>query len=81
MILDTNGLSAMASGDPTLEPLLRRAAEIAVPVIVLGSTVTAFAGRAIERDTNSGLPNLFVTAVCFEWMRLPRNDTLKSATS
>ena len=36
MILDTNGLSAMAEGDGKLEPLLRQAAEIAVPVIVLG---------------------------------------------
>ena len=36
MILDTNGLSAVADGDPALEPLLRRAAEIALPVIVLG---------------------------------------------
>lgn len=36
MILDTNGLSAMADGDAKLEPLLRQAAEIAVPVIVLG---------------------------------------------
>lgn len=36
MILDTNGLSAMADGDPMLEPILHRAVEIAVPVIVLG---------------------------------------------
>ena len=36
MILDTNCLSAMADGDPELEPLLEHAAEIAVPVIVLG---------------------------------------------
>ena len=36
MILDTNGLSAMADGDMQLQPLLQRAAEIAVPVIVLG---------------------------------------------
>ncbi len=36
MILDTNGLLAMADGDMKLEPLLQRAAEIAVPVIVLG---------------------------------------------
>lgn len=36
MILDTNGLSAMADGDTKLEPLLQRAAEIALPVIVLG---------------------------------------------
>jgi tRNA(fMet)-specific endonuclease VapC len=36
VILDTNGLSAVADGDPALEPLLRKAAEVAVPVIVLG---------------------------------------------
>lgn len=36
MILDTNGLSAMADGDKNLEPLLQRADEIAVPAIVLG---------------------------------------------
>ncbi len=36
MILDTNGLSAVADGDAALEPILRKAAELAVPVIVLG---------------------------------------------
>jgi tRNA(fMet)-specific endonuclease VapC len=36
VVLDTNGLSAVADGDATLEPILRKAAEIAVPVIVLG---------------------------------------------
>ena len=36
MILDTNGLSALADGDPALEPILRQAAGIALPVIVLG---------------------------------------------
>lgn len=36
MIFDTNGLSALADGDVNLEPLLHRAAEIAVPAIVLG---------------------------------------------
>jgi len=36
VILDTNGLSAMADGDVKLEPLLHQAVEIAVPVIVLG---------------------------------------------
>ncbi len=36
MILDTNGLSALADGDPGLEPILQRASEVAVPVIVLG---------------------------------------------
>lgn len=36
MILDTNGLSALAEGEPGLEPLLRRVAQVAIPVIVLG---------------------------------------------
>ena len=36
MILDTNGLSAIADGDMALEPILRNATEVAVPVIVLG---------------------------------------------
>jgi predicted nucleic acid-binding protein len=34
--LDTNGLSALADGDPALEPVLRKAAQVAIPVIVLG---------------------------------------------
>ena len=36
MILDTNGLSAMADGDPKLKPVLTRASELSIPVIVLG---------------------------------------------
>jgi tRNA(fMet)-specific endonuclease VapC len=36
VILDTNGLSAIADGDVALESVLRRATEIALPVIVLG---------------------------------------------
>ena len=36
MILDTNGLSAFAEGEPALEPLLRKTTQIAIPVIVLG---------------------------------------------
>ena len=36
MILDTNGLSALADGDVALEPILRQAASISLPVIVLG---------------------------------------------
>ena len=36
MILDTNGLSALAEGEPAIEPLLRKATQIAIPVIVLG---------------------------------------------
>jgi tRNA(fMet)-specific endonuclease VapC len=36
VILDTNALSAIADGDLALEPILRKATEVAVPVIVLG---------------------------------------------
>jgi len=36
VILDTNGLSAVADGESALEPILRKAAQIAIPVIVLG---------------------------------------------
>lgn len=36
MILDTIGLSAVADGEAGLEPILRKAAQIAIPVIVLG---------------------------------------------
>ena len=36
MILDTNGLSGLADGEPLLESILRKAAHVAIPVIVLG---------------------------------------------
>lgn len=36
MILDTNSLSAVADGHSALESILRKAAQIAIPVIVLG---------------------------------------------
>lgn len=36
MILDSNGLSAMADGDMRMQPLLQHAAEIVLPVMVLG---------------------------------------------
>jgi tRNA(fMet)-specific endonuclease VapC len=36
LILDTNALSALADGDGALEPVVRQATEIAIPVIVLG---------------------------------------------
>jgi predicted nucleic acid-binding protein len=36
VILDTNGLSALAEGETALEPVLRKATELAIPVIVLG---------------------------------------------
>ena len=36
MILDTNAFSAIADGEPALEAILRRAALVGIPVIVLG---------------------------------------------
>lgn len=36
MILDTNALSAWAEGDRSIEPVLRSAAKVVIPVIVLG---------------------------------------------
>ena len=36
MILDTNALSAWADGDRSIEPVLRSAADVVIPVIVLG---------------------------------------------
>jgi tRNA(fMet)-specific endonuclease VapC len=36
VILDTNGLSAMADGDPGVAPILQQAEEIALPVIASG---------------------------------------------
>ena len=36
MILDTNGLSAMADGESAIEPFVGKAAQVAIPVIVLG---------------------------------------------
>lgn len=36
MILDTNAVSAWAEGDRSIEPVLRSAAEVVIPVIVLG---------------------------------------------
>jgi tRNA(fMet)-specific endonuclease VapC len=36
VILDTNGLSALADGDSNLEAILTKTRELAIPVIVLG---------------------------------------------
>ncbi len=36
MILDSNALSAWAEGDRSIEPVMRSATEVVVPVIVLG---------------------------------------------
>jgi len=36
VILDTNALSAWADGDPAIEPLLRTASRLVIPVVVIG---------------------------------------------
>jgi predicted nucleic acid-binding protein len=36
VILDTNGISALAEGESALESILRKASRVAIPVIVLG---------------------------------------------
>ena len=36
MILDTNAVSAWAEGDRSIEPVLRSASEVVIPVVVLG---------------------------------------------
>ncbi len=54
MILDTNGLSALAEGEPAIEPLLRKANEIAIPVIVLGNTGMASRIPVIGSITKTG---------------------------
>jgi tRNA(fMet)-specific endonuclease VapC len=36
VILDTNAFFAMAEGEPGLEPVLRQATQVGIPVIVLG---------------------------------------------
>jgi predicted nucleic acid-binding protein len=36
LIIDTDALSAIAAGDPMLDPILRDAEELAVPAVVLG---------------------------------------------
>lgn len=36
MILDTNALSALAEGERSIEPILKQAVNIRVPVVVLG---------------------------------------------
>jgi len=49
VILDTNGLSAVAEGEPALEPILRKATQVAIPVIVLGEYRY---GIALSRERN-----------------------------
>lgn len=79
MILDTNGLSALADGDAALEPILRKALQLALPVIVLGEYrygISQSRHRAdYEKWLAEFLPTFRIldvderTAVCYSVMR------------
>jgi hypothetical protein len=64
MILDTNGLSALAEGASRLEPILRKATQIAVPVIVLANTDMVSSSLASGNATNTGLSNTLQSFGC-----------------
>ena len=72
MIVDTNGLSAMADGDQKLEPILAQAATLAIPVIVLASIATESPILALASDTRSGLSKSRPPVVFCTLMRKPR---------
>lgn len=61
MILDTNGLSAMADGDPGLEKLLEPASELAIPVVVLGEYRYGIAQSRYRRRYEAWLAGLIVS--------------------
>ena len=63
MILDTNGLSALAEGDAALEPILRKANQISIPVIVLGEYRYGISQSRHNCSTSDGLLN---TCLIFE---------------
>lgn len=79
MILDTNALSALAEGDAGLEPILRKAAQIAIPVIVLGEFRYGISQsryrQQYERWLAEYLPGFRIcdideqTAVCYSGVR------------
>jgi hypothetical protein len=61
VILDTNGLSAVAEGDSALEPILCKAVQVAIPVIVQSShqleeLFTQALERAIDRCSPARTP-------------------------
>jgi tRNA(fMet)-specific endonuclease VapC len=61
VILDTNGLSAMADGDMKLARLLQQAPELAVPVIVLGEYQYGIRLSRHRRQYESWLTELLAT--------------------
>jgi tRNA(fMet)-specific endonuclease VapC len=67
VILDTNGLSAVADGGSSLRPILREASEVAVPVIVLGEYIYCIRQsrdrKRYEQWLQESLPNYRVLRV------------------
>jgi len=57
VILDTNGLSAVAGGEAALEPILRKAVQLAIPFIVLGEYRYGIRSLAAVCSTNDGWLN------------------------
>ena len=62
MILDTNALSAFADGDLDIQPILTRAVELAIPVIVLGEYSYGIAQSRLRLRYESWLADL--TTAC-----------------
>ena len=58
MILDTNGLSAMAEGDTRLQPFIAEAKRLEVPVIVLGEFRFGIVGSRRQAHYERWLQNL-----------------------
>jgi len=73
--LDTNGLSAVAEGEPALESILRHAAQVAIPVIVSGEYRY---GIAQSRDDVDERTTISYAAVRLELRKagtpIPSND-------
>jgi hypothetical protein len=56
LILDTNALSAMADGEPELEPIVRDASELILRVIVWASIGSELPNCAFVPGTKDGEP-------------------------
>jgi predicted nucleic acid-binding protein len=69
VILDTSGVSAFAEGEPAIEPLLREATQIAVPVIVLGEY-----RHGIARSRDRRLYEEWLTAYLSRFRILPVDE-------
>jgi len=54
VILDTDGLSAIADGDAALEPILRKAAKVAVPQLCWANIDMEFSTHATGSATKNG---------------------------